>query len=145
MILTKKRGVCLILLLCTVLITFGGYSKKADAATTYHNTAGASINGYITSTGVMRTELTVDGIKNVTTRIQADVYIEKRILGIFWKRVDIGYPNNVWHDSTTSFYYFNYFDVQLSSAGTYRATVTYTVSGTGGSDDIITMTHTSTY
>ena len=145
MISMKKRGVCLILLLCMVFVSMVGYMNSAKAATTYYNTTSASVNCFIHSNGKIRTELSLHGIKDITTRIQADVYIEKSFLGIFWTRVNIGYPNNVWHDSTTDFNYFNWFDVQLSSSGTYRVTATYTVSGTGGSDDIITIMDTTTY
>ena len=66
-------------------------------------------------------------------------------MGIFWTRVNIGYTNNVWHDSTTSYIYSNYFEFQLTSTGTYRVTVTYTVSGTGGPADVITLTDILTY
>ncbi len=145
MISMKKKGVYLILLLCTVLVTVGVYYRTAKAAITYNNTAEADIICSVNANGKLRTNLSLNGYKNITTQIQADVYIEKRVLGIFWKRVNISYPNNVWHDSTTSYHYANYFDIQLASTGTYRATVTYTVSGTGGSDDIITLTDTVTY
>lgn len=145
MISIRKRGLCLMLVLCTVFMALSGYPKPAKAAITYNNTFSATVNCYIHSNGKIRTTLSLDGFKNKTTRIQADVYIEKSILGIFWTRVDIGYTNNVWHDSTTNYSYSNWFDVQLNSTGTYRVTVTYTVSGTGGADDIIVLTDTTTY
>lgn len=145
MISMKKRGICLILLLCTVFMTFGGYCKKASAAITYNNTASATMVSDIYSNGKLHVDLSVLGIQGITTQIEADLYVEKRVLGIFWKRVNIGYPNNVWHDSTTSYNFTNYFEFQLSSTGTYRVTVTYTVTGKGGSPDVITMSETKTY
>ena len=145
MISMKKRGICLILLLCTVFMTFGGYCKKANAATTYNNTSSAKILSYIDSSNNLRTDMFLDGMNGITTLIEADLYIEKRVLGIFWTRVNIGYPNNVWHDSTTSYHYYNYFSIALSSSGTYRVTVTFTSSGSGGSPDVITFTKTVVY
>lgn len=145
MISTKKRGLCLILALCTVFLTMTGYCKTVRAATTFHNTLYADIVNSIDSDGRLETILHVDGFKGITTLIETDLYVEKRILGIFWIRVDIGYTNNVWHDSTTDYHYSNYFDTQLSSHGTYRVTVTYTVSGTGGTPDVIVLTDTDTY
>ena len=145
MISMKKRGLCLILMLCTVFVTLGVYCKTAKAATTYNNTSSAWAGSYVDSNGQLRTDMILGGYKGVTTLIEADLYLEKRFLGIIWIRVNIGYPNNVWHDSTTSYIYSNYFTHQLSSTGTYRVTVTYTVSGTGGTPDVITITDTVTY
>ena len=145
MISMKKRGLCLILLLCTVFMTIAGYTRSAKAATTYNNTSSASISSYVDSNGKLHSLLIVTGIKGITTLIEADLYVEKRILGIFWKKIDIGYPNNIWHDSTTSFHFYNEFITQLPSTGTYRVKVTYTVSGSGGSADIIPITDNVTY
>lgn len=111
---------------------------------TYNNTTYANISCSIEN-GRLQTALSVTGIKGVTTRIKAELYVEKRVLGIIWTRVDIGYTNNVWIDSTTSYIYSNIFTHTLESTGTYRVTVTFTVSGSGGSDDVIVKTNTLTY
>lgn len=73
------------------------------------------------------------------------LYVEKRVLGIFWTRVDIGTPNNVWTDSTSSYTYGEIFSTQLNSTGTYRITATFTVTGTGGTNDTIPYENTVTY
>lgn len=119
--------------------------NKAAAATTYNNTANADLTCSISSNGRLTSNLSVTGIKGTTTRIQAELYVEKRFLLVFWSRVAIGYPNDLWTDSVNSYNYSNTFWTDLSSTGTYRVTVTYTVSGTGGADDIITKTQTQTY
>jgi hypothetical protein len=41
--------------------------------------------------------------------------------------------------------YFNEFHYQLEDKGTYRCTVVYTVSGTGGADDVLTFEDTAKY
>ena len=142
---TLKR--CTLLTLALLMLAAGIYVplKKARAATTYNNTTSATMNSSISSSGHLHTVLSVTGIKGKTTRIGVELYLEKRFLGLFWKRVDIGYTNNVWIDSTTSTTYTNTFDFDLSSTGTYRTTVTYTVSGSGGADDVIVITDTDTY
>ena len=119
--------------------------NKAAAATTYNNTTNTGLTCSISSAGRLTANLLVTGIKGRTTRIQAELYVEKRFLLVFWSRVAIGYPNDLWTDSVNSYNYSNTFSTDLSSTGTYRVTVTYTVSGTGGADDIITMTQIETY
>ena len=79
----------------------------------------------------------VMGIKGKTTRIEVELYVEKRVLGIFWSRIDIGTPNNVWTDAVNAYQYNNTFSTQLSSTGTYRVTVQFSVYGSGGSTDVI--------
>lgn len=119
--------------------------NKASAATTYNNTNRANLYASVSSNGRLSASLSVLGIKGITTKIEVSLYVEKRILGLFWSRVDIGCDDNVWEDSTTNYYYNNTFSCDLSSTGTYRVTVTYTVSGTGGASDVITKTDTVTY
>ena len=118
--------------------------RKAEAAMMYNNTNHASLSASITD-GKLLASLNVMGIKGKTTKIETELYVEKRVLGLFWSRVDIGCTDNVWHDTTTNYYYSHTFDHDLNSTGTYRVTVTYTGTGTGGSDDVITLTDTTTY
>ena len=119
--------------------------RKAEAATTYNNTTFTNLTCSVSSAGVLSANMTVTGIKGTTSGIAVELYVQKRILGLFWKKVDIGCPNNIWTDSTTSTTYSHVFTHTLTSTGTYRVTVTYTVSGSGGADDVITMTDTVTY
>ena len=93
--------------------------------------------------------LTVDnqflGIRGKTTTGEITTYIDKRRLGLFWTRVDIGQPNNQWRDVVYDYIYNGTHTFQLSSHGTYRITVTYVISGSGGEADTITQTITKTY
>ena len=139
MISTTKRGLSMILLLCTVFMTMAGYCRTASAAMNYNNAVNATADSYFASNGKIHAELSVSGIAGTTTSIEADLYVEKRIMGVFWKKVDIGCTNNVWHDATTSYNYSNDFISPVLSSGTYRVNVTFTVSGSGGSPDVITL------
>lgn len=116
--------------------------RKAEAAIMYNNTTDAYLSCSVNSNGQLQASMSVVGIKNKTTRIDIELYVEKRILGVFWSRVDIGYPNNIWTASTSNYSYSHTFTTNLPSSGTYKVTVTYTVSGSGGSDDIIERTET---
>ena len=53
--------------------------------------------------------------------------------------------NGSWTDTSTSTSFSKSHSVQLSSKGTYRAHVVFTISGTGGSDDKITKNVEKTY
>lgn len=119
--------------------------RKAEAATTYNNTFSSSLNCTINSSGLLQASLSVTGYKNKTTHISVELYVEKKVLGIFWKKVDIGCTNNIWTDSTSNYYYSHVFSHSLTATGTYRVTVTYTVSGSGGTDDVIQHRQTVTY
>lgn len=140
-----KRGTMFALAFLMLVTSMLVPIRKAKAATAYYNTASASLNCNINSSGHLTASMSVTGYKGVTTKISVELYIEKKILGIFWTRVDIGCTDNIWKDSKTGFSYSNTFPFDLTSGGTYRVTATYTVSGTGGTDDIIVRTDTATY
>lgn len=140
-----KRFCTLSLTLLLLVMSIAVPIKKASAAITYNNTYSATQSSSVNSNGKLSTQLSVTGIKGTTQRIETELYVEKRILLVFWSRVDIGCPNNVWTDAVNSYLYSNTFTHDLTSTGTYRVTVTYTVSGTGGTDDVITITKTVTY
>lgn len=142
--ITKRGTVFAIALLMLVMSIFVPM-RKAKAAMMYNNLTSANIYCSVNSSGELQALLSVSGIKGRTTQIHVELYVEKKILGLFWSRVDIGYTNNVWVDSTTNHTYSHSFITSLPSTGTYRTTVTFTVSGTGGSDDVIVKTDTVTH
>ncbi|MBQ1684148.1 MAG: hypothetical protein II072_01390 [Clostridia bacterium] len=140
-----KRFCTVVLTLVLLVMSIYVPLHKASAAITYNNTLSATLNCSVSSTGRLNANMLVTGMSGITKTIQIELYVEKRFLLVFWSRVDIGFPNNVWTDSVNGFLYNNAFHTDLSSTGTYRTTVTYTVSGIGGADDVITMTDTVTY
>ncbi|MBQ7346485.1 MAG: hypothetical protein IJW55_00855 [Clostridia bacterium] len=90
----------------------------------------------ISETGLASAQVSFTGITGVTTQVRSEIYIQKRVLGIFWKKVDIGVEDNVWVDVTTEDMYFFYHSTQLEDTGTYRAVFELTFSGTAGDDDV---------
>ncbi|MBR2908225.1 MAG: hypothetical protein IKJ04_08190 [Clostridia bacterium] len=99
----------------------------------------------ITSTGFASIYFEYFGDPEVFESATVEIYLEKRFLGVFWNRVDIGMPNNVWIDV---FYEDNgYVDhtLQLTKKGTYRARFVMTFRGTGNEDDELEKTVQATY
>lgn len=139
-----KKGLVVLLAALTLVLSVFVYSERTEAAVMYNNAINATLNCSIGSSGYLQAVMSGTGIIG-TSRISVELYVEKKVLLFFWKRVDIGYPDNLWTDYTTNNYYNRSFTTTLSSSGTYRVTVTYTFSGSGGPDDIITRTATSSY
>lgn len=63
------------------------------------------------------------GFPLTTTKAVITMYIEKRTLGLFWTRVDIGEPDNQWVDTIKNYSYNGSRTYQLSSSGTYRGPI----------------------
>lgn len=105
-----------------------------DNNTNYTNTSFDISNDGIATVGVR-----YDGYSNVTTGATISITIEKRNLLFFWSDV-------VSETITVSgIRYSNELTYQLDDTGTYRCTVEYVVSGTGGADDVITFEDTKSY
>ena len=65
------------------------------------------------------------------------VYIQKKFLGLFWTKVDIGTTDDEWVDSSTNVSGAFSHSVQLGSSGTYRAVFEIKMYGSGGATDTI--------
>ncbi len=103
------------------------------------------------------TNFTIDGSGNATVGLQyiakpgefnearVSVKIKKRVLGIFWDTVEIGYPDNEWvaygfgENMTLSETF------ALEATGTYHAIFNITFYGTDGSTDEIEETLEAVY
>ena len=97
----------------------------------WNNTNSASTGLVIDSNGKATITLACVGKSGVTTGITAETKLERK-WGLLWLDVDGG----EWTDSTTQRYLSVNHYIQLSKTGTYRATTEYTVSGTGGANDV---------
>ena len=142
----KKRimpFLLLVLILGTLIST--AMASDYEIMPCYNNTMGTSTNFVISSTGEAEISITYDAYQDYFTSATITSYIEKRTLGLFWTRVDIGQPNNEWVDTSTRYYNAFGHTIQLPSTGTYRATVVYEINGTGGAADVIDFDKTLTY
>lgn len=136
-----KRILATILVLCLSVVPF--CSVSASAATQeeitpyYNNTASTTTTMSISSSGKMTIGYKYSGYSSITTKAVITTYIEKKTLGLFWTRVDIGTTNDEWVDTINDYRYSGSRTYQLSSSGTYRVTVVYKIYGSGGSADEI--------
>lgn len=140
-----KRCALFALMLCILAVGIFAPAKKAEAAVAFNNLLSETVACSVDSDGQLSAHMTAFGIKGTTTRIKVQLYVEKRILGLLWSKIDIGCTDDIWEDSTTSHIYENIFTTQLGSHGTYRVTVTFTVYGTGGANDVIQERRTVAY
>lgn len=105
-----------------------------------NNTNSATTGIGINSSGKATISFACIGISGVTTRIVAETKVERK-WGIFWLDVD----GAEWVDTTTNRHLTKTYEIQLSKTGTYRVTTKFTVSGTGGSNDVIEVTSQDVY
>ena len=132
----------LCLIIAMIFIFGGGFTKtvSANGITPYfNNTANTRTTFSITEEGEANVSVRYSGLSGVTTGATITVKIEKRNLLVFWNEVvnDVYYFREESHAET--------FVYQLEKKGTYRCTVDYLISGTGGADDEITFQDTKTY
>ena len=130
-------------LLLVVLTVFSLASITVSAATVeprWNNANTAVVVLGINSDGKASITFNCAGISGVTTKITAETKLERK-WGIFWLDVDGG----EWTDTTSNTYLAKKHEIQLTKTGTYRATTTFTVSGSGGSNDVIEVTSQDTY
>ena len=128
-----------------MLSTTVGVIVASSNGTRFNNTILASSVADVSSSGLLTVTNQYQGISGKTTKGEITTYIEKKTWGLFWKRVDIGEPNNEWYDVIYNYVYAGDHTFQLPSKGTYRITVVYVISGSGGAPDTITRTIKKTY
>ena len=137
-----KKIICFVLCM-TMLVgslwipAFAAESEENGIMPCYNNVGLTDSSFVIYSDGVAEVTVAYSGSYEITTGATITIQLQKRFLGLFWKTVDIGTTNNMWVDYASGPSYFNYHTYQLSSKGTYRAEIHYTVYGTGGGADEI--------
>ena len=136
----KRFLACVLIVSLSIISLTPVSAAKAFSETVapfYNNVASATATININSSGKLTIGYKYFGYSSVTTKAVITTYIEKKILGLFWERVDIGITNNKWKDTVNDYRYSGIRTYQLSSSGTYRVTVIYNIYGSGGSADEI--------
>ena len=133
----KKRLLSMFLVIVTLILLTLPAAAGGEATPFYNNTVKTPTNFGISSSGVATVSLSYTGIRGVTSGATITTYLEKKILGLFWTRVDLGNANDEWVDTSESYTYATSHSVQLEGKGTYRASVIYEVSGSGGATDVV--------
>lgn len=135
-----KNKFCLLLALIFIFSCGGQYSVLAsDIIHRNNNTLTTITNFTISESGEALVVVQMLGYSNITAGATITIKIEKRNLLVFWS--DIVEDTIVVNGS----HYANELHYQLNKTGTYRCTVEYVISGTGGADDVITFEDTKTY
>lgn len=139
---TVKKMLAAILTLCLAIVPVCSVSVSAatpqnEIMPLYNNVNTATANLDVTSSGKLTINYKYAGFSGVTTRAVITTYIEKKILGLFWTRVDLGNTNDEWVDTIYDYRYTGSRTFQLPSSGTYRVTVNFKIYGSGGSADEI--------
>ena len=128
-----KKKFCLLFILAFVFVSIVQFSVLAsDIMPLNNNTLATKTRFSISDTGEAVVSLNFEGYPNVTTGATISKKIEKRNFLFFW--------TDIVEETITvnNYYYANELYYQLEDTGTYRCTVEYVISGTGGADDVIT-------
>lgn len=137
-----KAMLTAILVLCLFVVPLHPVSA---ATPRYNNVSNVTAAISIDDEGELTITYKYVGDPSVTTKAVITTYVEKKFLGLFWKRVDIGTVNKEWVDTINHYTYTGSRIYRLSSSGTYRTTIVYKIYGTGGSADEIEIQKTDSY
>ncbi len=133
----KFIAVCL----CIVTLFSATITAYASSIQPYFNNVNTTDVAFsISSSGKATVYYSYVGKSGTTKKAEIVTKVQKKV-GLIWVTVDGG----SWTDTSTSTSFSKSHSVQLSSKGTYRAHVVFTISGTGGSDDKITKNVEKTY
>lgn len=111
------------------------YYDSNNGMDRYNNTSIVLSKFQITN-GVAIIDADYSGYLGVTTGAVIESKIQKKIL-FWWFDVNNGQANNTWVDTFSTWYGRTQHTLGISESGSYRAVIKYTISGSGGSDDII--------
>ena len=127
-------------LLCVLLVAIFSFSLAIQVLAAdslimprYNNVDYVNTEFNISDSGKAIVRVQYMGIEGETTGATITTKIEKKFLW-WWNDVD----GASWTDESNTHYCSNTHSYQLSKSGTYRATITYTVYGSGGEADVIT-------
>lgn len=135
-----KRKLCFALaMVCVLSWIFQITVWASDVSLFNNNTLATKTKFTISDTGEAIVTVNYEGYIDITTGATITIKLEKRSFLLFWNDI---VEDVVVVDGDS---YFNSFNYQLENTGTYRCTVEYVVSGTGGADDVLTFEDTKTY
>ena len=127
------KKICLVLAFIFVFVNIMQFAVLAsDIMPLNNNVLSTKTRFTISDTGEAIVSLNCEGYPNVTTGATISISIEKRNFLFFW--------SNIIEETITveGSDYFEELQYQLEDSGTYKCTVEYVISGTGGADDVIT-------
>lgn len=138
----KKTTTLLLLLTISMSLFLLPVGAEEPTRSKYYSTV-LSNAGVVSGVLNIHNEYTVSSGTGFTSA-EIHTYVERRVLGIFWVKVDNGQPDKIWVDTSTSRAHVKNYTLTLTQTGTYRVTSEYTFYGSSGSESI-TMQKTVTY
>lgn len=138
-----KRALSFLIVFATIISIFSVTSLATEQKepTRNNNTFSTDTRFSITTAGIAKVYVEYDGYPNITTGATIDIVIKKNILFFFWTTVVDESYNIVGENYSHTYNY----DLSGNGSGTYKCFVTYTVSGSGGADDVIPLEYTASY
>ena len=127
---TKKIAFVLtvITLLVTVLMPF-----SANAATPRLNNTHMTNENFMITNGVAYIGVAYTGYEGVTERALISIVLERKTLFWWSEEATMSIGLNGWINSTSE-------TIELSKTGSYRVIINYKISGSGGADDVFSVT-----
>ena len=132
---------CLALLGAFPIISYA--ASGSNITPFYNNTIKTTVNFVINESGNATVDISYIGYSGIMTAAKITTKIQK-LESSSWADVSIGTADNTWVDESTNFVFSTSHSVGVSR-GTYRAVVTFEISGTGGATDVITRDVEYTY
>ena len=129
-----------LILIVALLMVIPTFATENEIIPYFNNTSSVQDTFQVTENGKATISFTCRGYRGMTTKIVVNSVIQKQS-GSSW--VDVAGAS--WTDESTLYYCVNDHSVQLTSSGTYKATITYTVYGSGGEADVIVSEYEKTY
>ena len=136
-----KKYFSLIFAIVFVIILCQNAVFAGNNAILNNNTSSTSTSFSITTAGNGRVFVKYVGIPGVTSGASISVVI-KKITFLWFTTTVVDETYNIAAESYSNTYYY---DLSSYGSGTYRCNVTYTVSGSGGADDVIPFEDTASY
>ena len=145
-----KKLICFILCITTLLgslslSAFAAGAEENQVMPRYNNVGLTDSLFYIDADGLAYVIVAYDGYPGITTGATITIELQKLFLGVFWRTVDIGEPDNRWFRYLSGATNYAAHTHQLSSMGTYRAVIHYSIYGTAGPADEVEDLMTCTY
>ena len=136
----RKITKTLLITLLTLIMCFNAMSVSASAAEIEPRLSHVMCLDFVFSATEAggQLEISTEAYESFE-RIDVNVKLQKRFLLVFWSDVD------EWNASSTDPYAILEHVFTLNGTGTYRATMTATITGSDGTVDVITNTVESKY
>lgn len=140
----KTKKIILVALLLIMAMLFQVGTLAAETENDYfrnNNVVSTSTSFSISNNGMANVNVKYIGVSGITTGASISVVI-KKVVFLWFTSTIIDETYNIADYSYSNTYTY---DLSSNGSGTYKCFVTYTVSGSGGPDDVIPFEDTESY